>query len=212
MPFPLIPVITGAVSAAGAIAGARRKRPNVGKINAKYLGMRPEGYTTAADLAAAELQRQRGTASAARSGTLARERAGQQARARGLGGASAAALVTQGDQIEGQGRELAAEQANNFLADRFSNNLGFERNKMMTAWGGELGAANQEAARIDAQQASFWNSVVEAAPLMAGSVGALGTSPTPGATPGQPPASPGTTPSYNPSVIPSGRGPGVRPR
>lgn len=161
----IVPTLTAA-SLASRIFRKRGKKPNVGKINAKFMGMRPGGYLTPEDVQQAERLRASGTRSAERSGQLTRIALQRSLRARGVGGAAAAALeTTVGDQVA-SGRERAFERSADYEHGRFVDNLGFERQKLFTAWGGELGAANREIAQREASDAEFWNSMLDAIPVL----------------------------------------------
>lgn len=179
MPAWLLPAVTTAVSALGAIRSGKQKRPNIGRINSRYMAMRPEGYLTGADERMVAGERARGVGSARRSGALARDAATLQARARGLSGASAASLLTSAGNTEAAGRESAYLAASG-LADRlYSGNRDFEREKMFKGWGAELGDAQQQAELAAKRESGMWNSIIGTAPLISnlwGQVGAGGPS------------------------------------
>lgn len=175
MPAWLLPAAMTAVSTLGALR--KQKRPNVGRINSRYLAMRPEGYMTPGDEAMVERERARGVGSARRSGALARDAASLQVRARGLSGASAASLITNANNTEAAGRESAYLAASG-LADRlFTGNRDFEREKMFKAWGGELGDAARGAELASQREAGTWNSILGAAPMIADMWGTVGRGP-----------------------------------
>lgn len=171
MPFPIVPAITATAAAVGALR--KKKKVKVNKINEKYMGMRPGGELSFQDIEQAGRIRAGGTRSAARSAQLARTSMRRQVIARGLGGASAAALDEGAGMIEAAGRERAFEDAAGYESARRIDNQNFERQKIMTAWGAELGDAARTAAREDARQSEFWNSVLEAGPLLESSIGAF---------------------------------------
>lgn len=132
-----------------------------GAINAKWMNWRPEAYTTDADVAASERGMARTGEIAGARFTAARAAAQNRMRARGLGMSPAAEYgqneITraEGDAALGIGRQGADQ-----LYRAGQSNLGFERQKGMTAWGAELGAAAKNFAGEQARQASFWNSML----------------------------------------------------
>lgn len=161
--------IPAATSVATSVIGALRKqkRANIGAINNRYMAMRPEGYLTDADKMQVARTAAAGGAAAARGGELGRGNARQQAVARGLSGASAAALIGRADQQEAANREAAAGVAQGQELSLQGNNRDFEREKMMTGWGNEVGNARFQNSQADAKESTFWNSVLESAPLIA---------------------------------------------
>lgn len=201
----------GLASAASALTnrGGNKRRRNasgnylkaVRDANAVHGGKRAQGYTTREDEAAAERTRAKGTASAERSGALARTNANRSAIARGLSGASAAALQQRADAIVGQGREAAFAQGQDQLDAAFRQNRAFEENKIMTAWGNEVGALGQaagmderQAALDDSRQAEVWNSILAAIPAMQATWSAVPTAQTAAVNAAQGAA------TYNPAV------------
>jgi hypothetical protein len=71
----------------------------------------------------------------------------------------------------------AAEGAARTRYGVYAGNRDFEREKMFREWGSEIGAAQAEANRIDAQNATMWNSILESAPALMGAfTPAAGTS------------------------------------
>ena len=168
MPEWLLPAITTAV---GALSAARRPKRYDAKaarrISDRYMGMRPGGYLTPEDEAFTERTRARGVASARRTGALGREAAQLQSRARGLSGASAGALQIEANNAEAFGRESAYGAATDAAYGLYGTNRDFEREKMFKAWGGELGAAEQEGRMGAQREAGLWNSILGTAPLIA---------------------------------------------
>lgn len=193
MPLPLLAAGLAATAVGNIVRGRGKKsRVNpqarftdptkrVAGINAKYQNARVDGYTTAADVANAERTRNKGTASAARSGELARMQANRQVLARGLGGPAAAALAQKASDVEAAGREDAYNTSANELYGAYNKNKDFAGNQLMTAWGADIGASAQLGqqeyqraqldlganAQADARDATFWNSLLEAAPMVA---------------------------------------------
>lgn len=147
---------------------ARRRRVDTKKIIAGYKEQRPVGYTSKEDEAFAERQRLKGNAATRAVAQQARQLSARQVTARGLGGAAAAALENNASGIEAAGAEESARTSADTLYGAFNSNLGYERHKADTAFGAEMETANQENARLDAQNSSFWNSLMEAIPAVAG--------------------------------------------
>lgn len=168
MPFPVLAAISAGSALYGAFKSGRGKRKNISAINARFRGQRPEGYTTAADEEQLGRQLATGTRTAVRSGTMGQAAVARQARTRGLSGASAAALQLGVSQQVAEGRQAAAEGVAGSRYGMYANNLNFEREKMFRDWGAEIGSAQQDNARLDAQNATMWNSILEAAPTIAG--------------------------------------------
>lgn len=152
----------------GAWKAGKKKRPNISAINAKFRAQRPDGYTTAADEEMIARGLATGNRTAARSGVLGQTAVARQARTRGLSGAAAAALNTRVGQQVAEDRMAAAEGAARTRYGVYAGNRDFEREKMFREWGSEIGAAQAEANRIDAQNATMWNSILESAPALMG--------------------------------------------
>lgn len=168
MAFPILAAISTGASIYGALRASRGgRRVDVNRINSKYMGMRPEGYTSAADENQLRLQLATGTRQAERGGVLGNMAVDRQIRSRKLSGASAAALHTRIAQQTAMGRESAAEGVARTRYGMYNNNLGFERNKMFKSWGAEIGQAQADNARLDSQNATMWNSIIESAPAIA---------------------------------------------
>lgn len=148
----------------------KKKGPNRNAILARYRASKPAGYTTAEDAAAAE--RTRGTISGAAEGAAQRQRVqnSRQVTARGLAGPAAAALERDASGIAAAGSEEAARTSADQLYRAFNSNLGYARSQNDTAFGAELGLATQEAQQGQAQDATFWNSMLEAIPAVATSL------------------------------------------
>lgn len=201
MAFPIMAAVALGTSLYGAYKSGRGKRKNISAINARFRGQRPEGYTTAADEAQLGRQLATGTRTAVRSGTMGQAAVARQARSRGLSGASAAALNLGVSQQVAEGRQAAAEGVANTRYGLYANNLNFEREKMFRDWGAEIGSAQQDNARLDAQNATLWNSILEAAPVMAN----MFSTPTAAAVPaaGERPAAQ-STPAFTALNRPSG--------
>lgn len=142
--------------------GRRRKPPDINAIIRRYLAARPGGYTTEEDRIAAELTRSRGTRAAEEFGRHSREQAARDLQRRGiLMSPAATATTTRIGQVEAGGRERAAEAASAQLYDAFGANRAFEQNKLMSAFGSEIGKAQADQYRGDAREATFWNSILD---------------------------------------------------
>lgn len=145
-----------------------KKGPNRQAILQRYRASRPEAYVTPADQAASERTRARISGAAQNAASQARQMNARNVTARGLTGPAAAALESQASDIAAQGAEQGATAAagQEYLAGQ--SNLGYARNQNDTAFGAELGLANQDYARNSAQDATFWNSMLDTIPSIAG--------------------------------------------
>lgn len=157
----LAPVILGAFHRS-------KKGPNRNAIIARYRASRPAGYVTPEDEAAAERTRTRLAGASAAAAQRARQMNARQVSARGLSGPAAAALEQGATDVEAQGSEDAARNSADQLYQAFQSNLGYERGKNDTAFGAEMGVASQDAALNAAKDSTFWNSMLEAIPAVAG--------------------------------------------
>lgn len=201
-------LLTAGTSIYGAIAN--RRKTNAGRearaINARYMQMNPGVSLSGEDQAFLDRLLATGTRTASRSAQMGRGQARRQIAARGLYGASAAALLGGVDEQEAALRQQAADANAKTAYDLGSNNRDFARQKLMTAWGAELGASRADLASADARNAGMWNAITQAAPLISGAWGAVPTAPSPGATTAAPAGAPapggagGAT--YNPSLSP----------
>jgi hypothetical protein len=183
----------------------KRKGPNRNAILARYRDSKPVGYTTAEDRAAAESTRTRGTAAAQQQAQLARMMNARQVTARGLAGPAAAALEQGATDVAAQGSEEASRNSADQLYKAFQGNLGYARQQNDTAFGAELGLAAQEGSQKSAQDATFWNSMLEAVPAIASGFGGYGRSsaPTAGGAPTM--TSGGIVGSLRPPTLPMQR-------
>lgn len=198
------PISAAATLAPVVISALHRKKkgPNRNKILAAYRNSKPVGYTTPEDAAAAERTRTRIAASGQASAQRARQINARQVAARGLSGAAAGALENDASGIDAAATEEAARSSADQLYKAFNSNLGYARRQNDTAFGTEMGLAAQEAAQGQAQDATFWNSLIETVPAVASlwapkaAVGPAGT-----ATAAAP-AARAVTSTYNPAVAP----------
>lgn len=178
-----IPAVTTGVSLGAQLLG-RKKKPNIAAILARLRAFRPEGYLTGADVGEGERIRGRGTASAERSGELARiagiRRAIQTGTLRSPATGRGLRAV---EQDVARGREHAYDVGQEFLGGRFRENLGFERQKGISAFSAELGQAVREQDQQAAGNAAFWNSWLPGLSEIAPAFGAGGARATPTAKP-----------------------------
>jgi hypothetical protein len=185
----------------------RPKEPNRQAILARYRSSKPVGYVTPEDQAAAERTRSRIAGAATSAAQRARQMNARQVTARGLSGPAAAALEQGATDTEAAGGETAALNSADQLYKAFESNLGYARNQNDTAFGAEMGLASQDAARAQAQDSTFWNSMLEAIPAVASGfpaapAGAHSTAPTAGGAPTAtaPGGATGQTTTYAPTT------------
>jgi len=160
MPLPLIAGAKVATQLAPLIAGVfhkRKKGPNFNQVVADYRKRRAATGATPEDVAAAGRTRAGITASAERSGEIARQNAGRQAIARNLGGPAAAALTADADSLVATGREAGATAEAGQIYDAAQRNKGVED----TIFGAQVGNAQFEAQRNDMRDQTFWNSMLD---------------------------------------------------
>lgn len=137
----------------GSDAAARRR------IIERYLAMRPEARATESQRASAALTTGRLKRGAAVGAATERSRVANRTRQRGLGGSPAAeAAFAKVAQMESGARERAGEAGAAQLFQAEEGNLGFERGKIMQAFGAELAGGEMDRYRNDARRATFWNS------------------------------------------------------
>lgn len=169
-----------------------------GRIISAYRKFNPQAYTSEADVAAASRTRAGMTSSAERTGVMVRAQNQRQVLARHLSGPAAAALEQQATDAVAGGREQAAGAEAEQLYRAGQSNLGYEREKGGTLFGAELGVAANQAQMDAARSATFWNSVLQAVPMVAGAfAGPAGVAA--GAAAGKGGSVPGVA-SYNPGV------------
>lgn len=197
MPIPALAVAAAPIVAqgVGALLGRKRKKgSNYRALADRYLGMRPEGYVTAADKAASERTRSRLAGAAGEAAKGRRTHSMRRLVARGLGGSPAAeAAMLKIDQDEALARQGAGESAAAQEYDAYSGNRRYMQDMVGRAFGVEAGGIAQDQARDDARQATFYNSLLETAPFLAAYFGQSAAQPY-GANSGIPT-------SYQPSVL-----------
>jgi hypothetical protein len=144
--------------------GRKKKGPSVGDINAKYMGMNPEGTLSPADAAFGESTRLRANQSVGAAASRARQTAARTMAARGIVGPAAQQAVNDVNQQQTEGLVGNARNANDLLYSLRNRNQDFERAKMMKAWGLDAGNAMQNEQLDRAQQSEFWNSQLQFLP------------------------------------------------
>lgn len=171
--MPIDPLTLG-LAAGSLVLGSRLggRKYDVSGVNKKYVGARPVGWLASEDYA--EADRMRGRASrrigaygeAGRAGVIRRfaQRgfAGSPAQERGL------ARVRQ---EEGALGESAAAASEDFLSKVRRDREAFEREKVLTAWGAELGGFQRQFEQDNARDSAFWNSINDYLPFLVGSFG-----------------------------------------
>lgn len=160
--------IYGAVRHSGAGKMSRRE---MRRAIAELRAFRPQGYTTPEDLRAAELTKGRLTAGARAQGELAGTEVARRSVARGLAGSpSEERSRARVNQQTALGVEHAGETAEEQLYNVNLSREAFERQKALTIFGAQTGAAQQEANRQSAEDAAYWNSLLEFTPTILGNI------------------------------------------
>ena len=134
--------------------------PDYNKIYSDYMNANPEATVSAADMAAASRTRGNITASAERSAQMAAGNAQRQALARNLGGPAAAALQQQARSVAASGREQGAMAEAGQLYQTGLQNQAYARQKQDRLFGARLGQAQNQMAQQQAQDRTFWNSMM----------------------------------------------------
>jgi hypothetical protein len=154
-----LPIITGAMA-------GKSKKLDVSGINNKFLNMRPEGWLNEQDFASAERFRNRGRATMAGAYGDERSRAiGRSASRRGGSGALDRNLARLTDMEASKAADINAGAEDQLYRTRMGRE-GMQNAKINQAWGSELGAARTNFDAGQAQDANFWNSILEAAPAV----------------------------------------------
>jgi hypothetical protein len=173
----VLPAVNAATALAPVLLGAfhrPKKGPNINDIINRYRASRPAGYVTPQDELAAERTRTRIAGAATAAAGRQRQMTQRAITARGLGGPAAEALNQEATDTEAAGAEEAARTSADQLYRAFQSNLGYARGQNDTAFGAELSSAQQQAFRNQAQEATFWNSMNEAIPAVAGALPSFG--------------------------------------
>jgi hypothetical protein len=155
-------IAVGGLVASGVRKLAKKNKGIHGKvrnINDRFMSQKPVGYLTNEDYAFSERGRARGARSI---GALHKQRTSEainRITARGLAYSPAAEyLQKQGTQDEAAALTDLEHSTQDRLYGLRLDREGFERQRLMTAWGSELGAVQSDFAGKQAQDASFWNS------------------------------------------------------
>lgn len=156
-----------AVAVGGAVASGVRKlvgknrgiHGKVRNLNDRFLSQKPVGYLTNEDYAFAERGRERGARAIGELGRRNRENQMARVVARGLSMSPAAEYLTkQGEQDEfGALRDLDLNMQDRLYGIRMTRE-GREHDRLMTAWGAELGAVQSDFSGRQARDAAFLNS------------------------------------------------------
>jgi hypothetical protein len=151
-----------------------RKKVDWGSIERWLGGIRPSGYLTDADYAAAETTRSRLARDATTSAALLRTEAMRRARQRGLGTAPALeTTLARIGEAEARGRQSAGESAEEQLYSVRLGNQRFEQEKALALIGSRIQDVIGGRAAGDARQAAFWNSVIDYAPAALDALGRM---------------------------------------
>lgn len=191
--------IAPVAGAAVGIARGGRKRPNNRQAIAELRASQPTGYLTDADLRAAELTRGRLASGARAQGELAGVGVTRRATARGLAGSPSQErdLARVGQQtalgVEGAGNS-AEEQLYNIRQGREA----YGQQKDLAIFQAQVGQNQQEAARQQAENGAFWNSLTEFMPAIMGGIDA------PANVAGGGMANNSRTTGYTPEQVPKG--------
>ena len=200
--------IAPAVSGAGIVANAltRPRRPDISGSVARLRSANPVGSSmlTPADYRASEMTRGRLASAARAQGTLAGYDVSRRSRARGLAGSpSEERDLARVQQQTALGAENAGNSAEEQLYNVGMSRENFGRQKELAIFGAETNQAANDAARQDAQQAEYWNSLnglVSTAQSYLPRPGVAAAAPTAVAPAPQAPVYPGSARGYNPSL------------
>ncbi len=140
------------------------KKPDHGRVIREFLGARPEGYLSGEDVAFGERERSRGSESIGQGLAEARAMAARRAAARGIVGPAAEQSISDIEQGGAVARTGLSRNISDLLARIREGNKGWERQKLTTAFGAQIGEQN----RLASQQSTFWNSQLQNLPLLFG--------------------------------------------
>lgn len=192
MPLPALAVgaakaLPYVASGLGAIFGRPKKaKNNTGKVVAKYLAMRANGYVTDADRAAAERVTTRGARTAgAQRANDERMTLNRMARTNQIGSGAQDRAFQQIADRQSAALEDAAMAGADAEYGAYNRNKGFEENKIYQGMAAETRAAESQYASDQMRTSSYYNSLLDTI----GQIGAL----MPGAKP-QPSPAAQTTP------------------
>lgn len=167
MPLPF--AAAGAAKVALAVAPhlfGRGSRPNVGPAVRRFLSSRPSYNLSPEELALSERRRGRANELIGQGIQQARENVGRRFRARGLGGPAEEQALADVEQQGTVGRVNASRDVADLEEQMRQKGLDFERNKLVTAFGAEIGDLGLRQRNYDAGQAAFWNSQAELLPAL----------------------------------------------
>lgn len=166
MPIPLAAIAAGA-GVAAKLLGGRKRRPDNRRAIAELRAARPVGYLTPEDYTASERTRGRLAEGVQGQGRLAGYEVSRRARARGLAGSPSEersqARVNQGVAL---GVQHAGESSEEQLYNIRTGREHFQQESELAIFGANTNQAVRDAARQDAQQSEFWNSLNEFLPTI----------------------------------------------
>jgi hypothetical protein len=176
MASSLIPVGIGLASG---VFG--KKRPDISAAIAQLRAARPTGYLTPADYRAAELTKGRLSETAGEAGRYGGYEVSRRARARGLAGSpSEERDLARVNQQVLLGKQHAGETAEEQLYTTQRGREAWQQGNENAIFSANVGQTRADAARHDAQQAAFWNSLYEFLPTIMGGLSQVGSAPSGG--------------------------------
>jgi len=161
-----VALIGAGLGVASKIFGKKR-RPDIRGAIARLRASRPVGYLTPEDLRSAELTRGRLTEGVQAQGQLGGYEIGRRFRARGLAGSpSEERSRARLEQDTLLGAQHAGETSEEQLYNIRTGREAYERQKDLSIFGAEVGQAQRESERQQAEDAAFWNSINEFIPTI----------------------------------------------
>lgn len=216
-----IPIAAGlAVAGAAKQLFSKHKRPDNRAAIAALRASRPTGYLTPEDYLAASRVRGRLSEGVQGQGRLQGYEIGRRFQARGLAGSPAEERSrARLDQNVLLGQEHAGESAEDYLSNLRTGRESYQHQNDLAIFGAQVDQNQRDAARMDAQQGAFWNSLNEFMPAIIGGLnpnqvapinaGAYGPMPDPyqGGSQVGPPTGPtgSTSPVGRPTTYPQRR-------
>lgn len=167
------PVIAGAGIAINALSRPKgRSRHGVRNAIAELRAQRPTGYLTDEDRRAAELTKGRLTEGAQRQGQLAGYELQRRTAQRGLAGSPSdeRARARVGEQTA-LGVQHAGESAEELLYNTQRSREAYQHQGDLAIFGAQVGEAQREQERQQAEQGAFWNSLNEYIPTIINALG-----------------------------------------
>lgn len=164
-----------AIGTAGAVAGGvkrlvgGRRRPDNRAAIARLRAARPTGYLTTDDYRARDRSVGRLTEGAQAQGRLASTEVSRRSRARGLAGSPSEerSQARVNDQTA-LAVQHAGESGEELLYNTQRGREAFQQESELAIFGSETGQATREAARMQAEDAMYWNSLNEFLPRILG--------------------------------------------